>query len=81
MQQKFLMEEEGIRPPLNSIAGLGSVAAEGIYKAVQEGDFMCIEELRINAGVGKSVVDLLRKFNCLGGLPESNQLSLFWINC
>ena len=39
MQQKFLMEEEGIRPPLNSIAGLGSVAAEGIYKAVQEGDF------------------------------------------
>ena len=74
---KFLMEEDGIRPPLNSIPGLGGVAAEGLYNAVQEGDFMCVEELRINAGVGKSVVDLLRKFGCLSGLPESNQISLF----
>ncbi len=24
---KFIMEDEGIRPPLNSIAGLGTVAA------------------------------------------------------
>ena len=74
---KFRMEEDGIRPPLNSIPGLGSVAAEGIYEAVQKGDFMCVEELRVNAGIGKSVVDLLRKFDCLSGLPESNQISLF----
>ena len=74
---KFLMEEEGIRPPLNSIPGLGTVAAEGIYAAVQENDFTCVEELKEKAGIGKSVVELLHKFNCLDGLPESNQLSLF----
>ena len=74
---KFLMEEDGIRPPLNSIPGLGTVAAEGIYAAVQENDFTCVEELKEKAGIGKSVVELLHKFNCLDGLPESNQISLF----
>ena len=33
---KFLVEEGGIRPPLNSIPGLGTVAAEGIEKARQD---------------------------------------------
>ena len=62
---------------LNSIPGLGTVAAEGIYAAVQENDFTCVEELKEKAGIGKSVVELLHKFNCLDGLPESNQISLF----
>ena len=39
---KFLMEEDGIRPPLNSIPGLGSVAAEGIAKAVE----IAVEEIK-----------------------------------
>ena len=30
---KFIMEDEGIRPPLNSIAGLGTVAAQSIVEA------------------------------------------------
>ena len=33
---KFLVEEGKIRPPLNSIPGLGTVAAEGIAKAREE---------------------------------------------
>ena len=33
---KFLIEDGAIRPPLASIPGLGNVAAESIYKAVQE---------------------------------------------
>jgi len=33
---KFLVEEGGIRPPLNSIPGLGTVAAQGIVVAREE---------------------------------------------
>ena len=33
---KFIVEEGKIRPPLNSIPGLGTVAAEGIAKAREE---------------------------------------------
>ena len=43
---KFLMEEDGIRPPLNSIPGLGTIAAEGIYKARLEEPFECIEDMQ-----------------------------------
>lgn len=79
---KFLVEEEGLRPPLNSIAGMGNVAAEGIYSAVQEAEqggkpISSIEDLRKRAKIGNSAIDLLKKFNCLKGLPESDQLSLF----
>ena len=75
--KNFIVEEDGIRPPLSSIPGLGGVAAEGIYNAAQEGTFMSIDDLRIRAKIGNSVVDLLKKFGCLDGMPESNQMSLF----
>ena len=74
---KFIMEEEGIRPPLNSIPGLGTIAAESIYNAAQEEKFMSIDELQVRSKVGKSVIELLQKFGCLDGMSKSNQISLF----
>ena len=74
---RFLVEGDYIRPPLNSIAGLGNVAAEGIMKAREEEKFMSIDDLKIRAKVGDSVIELLKKFGCLEGMSQSNQLSLF----
>ena len=74
---KFIVEEDGIRPPLNSIAGLGTVAALGIEKARQDGKFMSIDDMKIRSKIGDSVTELLRKFGCLDGMSQSNQLSLF----
>ena len=75
--KNFLVEDDGIRPPFNSIAGMGPIAAEGIYNAAQAEDVMSIDELRIRAKIGASTVDLLREHGVLNGLPESNQISLF----
>ena len=76
--KKFVIEDNKIRPPLNSIAGLGTVAAENIQQARETGGtFMSIEELKLRAGVGKSVIELLKNANCLKGMTESNQMSLF----
>jgi len=75
---KFQIENGKIRPPLSSIAGLGGVAAEGIYEAAQaEGHFMCIDDLQLKAKIGKSMTELLGKFGCLDGMSQSNQISLF----
>ena len=74
---KFIMEEDGIGPPLNSIPGLGTVAAEGIQSAKQDGKFMCVDELQQRSKVGKSVIEMLEKAGCLAGMPKSNQISLF----
>ena len=74
---KFLVEDGKIRPPLNSIPGLGTVAAEGIVKAREEEKFMSIDDLKIRAKVGNSVTDVLKDYGCLKGMSQSNQMSLF----
>lgn len=75
---KFLVEEDGLRPPFNSISGMGNVASEGICNAVHcDEPIKSIDDLKKRAKIGNAAVDLLRKFNCLNGLPESDQLSFF----
>ena len=75
--KNFLVEDEGIRPPFSSIAGFGPIAAESLYKAAKEEEFMSIDEIRIRAKLGDSTIDLLREFGVLDGMQESNQISLF----
>ena len=74
---KFIVEEEGIRPPLNSIPGLGTVAALGIEDAKQQGKFMSIDDMKIRSKIGKSVIEMLERVGCLKGMSQSNQMSLF----
>ena len=74
---KFKIENDGIRPPLNSVPGLGTVAALSIQAAREEEKFMCIDDLMQRGKVGKSVVEVLGKAGCLEGMTQSNQMSLF----
>ncbi len=74
----FLIEGDSLRPPLNSISGMGNVAAESIYKAAKEGGaFSSVDDLKNRAKIGNSTIEALEKFGCLKGLPKSNQLSFF----
>lgn len=77
---KTLKSKTGkIRPPFASIAGLGTVAAENIREAVknEEGKFISIDDFQLKSKVGKSIIEMLNKFDCLKGMNKSNQISLF----
>ena len=74
---KFKMEDDGIRPPLNSIPGFGTVVAQSVVEARKDGEFMSIDDLKIRGKVGQSGIEMLRKAGCLEGMSESNQMSLF----
>lgn len=75
---KFKVEDDGLRPPINSISGMGNVAAESIANAVSmDPPISSIDNLKKRAKIGNAAADLLRKFNCLNGLPESDQVSFF----
>ena len=74
---RFKIQDGALRPPLNSIPGLGTVAALGIAEARKEGKFMSIDDLKIRAKVGNSVTDVLKNYGCLKGMSQSNQMSLF----
>ena len=75
--KNFLVEEDGLRPPFSSIPGMGPIAAESIYEAAKQGEFMSIDEVRLRAKIGASTIDQLREFKVLEGMQESNQISFF----
>ncbi|HCW54578.1 MAG TPA: hypothetical protein DG753_12785, partial [Clostridium sp.] len=57
---------------------MGTVAAESIYKAVHEiTPISSIANLKKRAKIGDAATELLRKFGCLQGLQESDQVSFF----
>ena len=74
---KFLVEEEGIRPPLSAIPTFGTVNAKNITKAREEGKFSSKENLVSRAKIGKTALELLDKYGCTKGMPNSSQVSLF----
>ena len=73
---KFKIEEDGIRPPLNALQGVGDNAAKSIVECRVNGEFISKEDLRIRSKVSKTVIETLDNHGCLEGMQESNQLSL-----
>lgn len=75
---KFTIEDEiYLRPPLNSLQGVGDNAAKSIVQAREDGEFISKEDLRMRSKVSKTVIETLTNHGCLKGMSETNQLSLF----
>ena len=74
---KFIIEGNGLRPPINALQGVGDNAAKSIVEARAFGEFISKEDLRLRAKITKTAVEMLDNHGCLEGLPETNQLSLF----
>ena len=75
---KFILHENGLIPPFNSLQGLGITAAKSIvYGRDEKGEFNTIESFKERTGIGKSLIELLKENDVLKGIPETNQLTLF----
>ena len=74
---RFVPENGKIRMPFSALVGLGETAAQNIYDAIRNGRATTLEELKTVASLTKNVVEILRSNDCLGGLPESDQMTLF----
>ncbi len=75
----FQLVGNKIMPSLNSIEGLGEKAADAIMEAAKDGAFLSKDDFRQRTKVSKTVVDLMDSLSLLGDLPESNQISLFYM--
>ncbi len=75
---KFLVEEDGIRPPFSALTGFGEVDAGKLVEAREKyGKFTSIEDMTIKAKIGKSAVETLRLSGVLDGMPRSEQMDMF----
>ncbi len=73
----YVPENDKIRLPFNSLAGVGENAAKAIAEARDSGEVLSVEELRLKAKLSKSVVEILQKNGALEGLSETNQITFF----
>jgi DNA polymerase-3 subunit alpha (Gram-positive type) len=74
---KYMVEDGKIRLPFNALKGLGDNAAKALYAASQQGAYTSADEIISRAGVGQSIVDLLRSVGALGDMPATSQMTLF----
>ena len=74
---KFIPTPEGIRPPLNAIAGLGTNAAKSIVEAREERPFETVEDFTKRAKVTKTIVEIMRSRGMFEGMLESDQITFF----
>lgn len=74
---RFSVTPTGLLPPFAAIPGLGEAAARNITVLREGQGILSIEDLRVQAKLSKTIIEILGKLGCLEGLPEENQLSLF----
>ncbi|WP_313234497.1 PolC-type DNA polymerase III [Sporosarcina ureae] len=74
---QFLIEDNKLIPPFNSIPSLGTNVAKTIVEARKDGEFLSKEDFQKRGRVSKTVVEYLDNLGCMEGMPEANQLSLF----
>ncbi|MCW2277900.1 PolC-type DNA polymerase III [Heliophilum fasciatum] len=74
---KFLIEGNGLRPPLGGLPGVGVAAAQNIMQARDEAPVISIEDLRIRSRSSKTVIEALEKHGALEGLCLTDQICLF----
>jgi DNA polymerase-3 subunit alpha (Gram-positive type) len=74
---KFIIDENGILPPLKSLEGLGENVARKIVEERNIKRFISREDLVNRGKVSKPALEVLMNHGCLEELPESNQISLF----
>ncbi len=74
---RFMPAEDGIIPPLNAIQGLGTNAAFSILEEREKGEFSSIDDMQERAKVNKTVIETMKKYGCLSGIPQSSQMSFF----
>ena len=74
---KYIPENGKMRLPFGALSGVGEKAAYSIYEAAQKGDFVSREDLILEAGVSKTVIQKLGELGALSDIPETNQISMF----
>jgi DNA polymerase-3 subunit alpha (Gram-positive type) len=74
---RFLVEGGQLRIPLAALQGVGENAARSVKEAFDEAAFISVNDMKARSKINKTAVEALTASGALGGIPESNQISMF----
>ena len=74
---RFTVEGNAIRPPFDSVPGVGGSVAEALAENRGTEPFLSIEDFQSRTKANSGVILALKSCGCFDTLPETNQISLF----
>ena len=74
---KYMIENGDLRLPLLAVDGCGENAAKSLKETINGNNYVSIEDIQIESGINKSVMEALEKMNVFEGLAKTAQMTLF----
>jgi DNA polymerase-3 subunit alpha (Gram-positive type) len=74
---RYVADGNALRLPYSAIEGCGENAANRLYEVVQNGDFICVDDIQAKSSLNKTVLEKLTQIGFFGDLPQAAQISLF----
>ena len=75
---KFLIEDNALRPPFNTLPGVGAGQAIAMTERRKPGvRYATIEDFANETGANSAIVAALEQNGCFGDMPKNKQISLF----
>jgi DNA polymerase-3 subunit alpha (Gram-positive type) len=75
--EAFTINDGKIRLPISSVAGVSATAGRKITEYVKSNTLTSIEDLAVDTGSNKTVIEALSAAGAFGGLPLTNQITFF----
>ena len=74
---KYVIEDGNLRLPLLAIDGCGENAAKSLKEIINGNNYVSVEDIQIESGINKSVIQKLEEMNVFEGLDKTAQMTLF----
>ena len=74
---RFSVKEGRVVVPISGLNGVGDTIARSIMEAQEDRPFATIEDMQDRVKANKTVIEVMRSFGLLDGMPESDQMSFF----
>lgn len=74
---RYVIEDGNLRLPLLSVDGCGENAAKAIKDIINKNDYVSVEDIQIQGGINKTVMQKLEEMNVFEGLDKTAQMTFF----
>lgn len=74
---RYIIEDGNLRLPLLAVEGCGENAAKALKEIIDRNDFLSVEDIQIQGGINKTVMQKLEDMNVFEGLDKTAQMTFF----